>query len=162
MSQLSAQSIRRLCEATPPLITPFSPMKEIINGKSYGLGPASYDVRIAQPLTLYPIRGSAGSHSGLASTVERFNIPYNVAGYIYDKSSNARVLVTSLSPLFDPGWRGYATLELANLGDTIVHFERGDPICQVVFHWLDEPTDRPYAGKYQDQPARPVRAIYEK
>ena len=37
----------------------------------------------------------------------------------------------------------------------------GDPICQVAFHWLDEATDRPYRGKYQNQAAKPTPAIFE-
>lgn len=158
MSQLSAQSIRSLCVGSNPLISPFLNGRKIINGKSYGLGPASYDVRIAQSLALFPIRGGAGNHYGLASTIERFIIPANVAGYVCDKSSNARVMVSMFNTLFDPGWRGHATLEVVNLGGEVIYFEKGDPICQIIFHWLDGPTDRPYNGKFQDQPDWPVHA----
>jgi dCTP deaminase len=37
-------------------------------------------------------------------------------------------------------------------------------IAQVVFHFLDEPAEKPYAGKYQDQERMPIparREIYE-
>jgi len=38
-------------------------------------------------------------------------------------------------------------------------------IAQVVFHFLDEPAEKPYSGKYQDQARMPVEArreIYER
>jgi dCTP deaminase len=38
----------------------------------------------------------------------------------------------------------------------------GDPIGQMIFHVLDEPTEQPYSGKYQDQPQCPIGPIDEK
>lgn len=62
MSQLSAQSIQRLCQprkwfglvAQQPMVVPFSSEKVVVHGKSAGLSSASYDVRIAHDLTLAP------------------------------------------------------------------------------------------------------------
>lgn len=62
MSQLSAQSITKLCRPTKwlglvkqqPMIVPFVPEKTVTNGKSYGLSASSYDVRIAHDLVLGP------------------------------------------------------------------------------------------------------------
>jgi hypothetical protein len=83
---LSAQSIRRRCvEHDPPLVTPFVERDVSPGGKSFGLGPASYDVRLDQRLRLPP-HGFA-----LASTLERFCMPVDVAGTVRDKSSWARV-----------------------------------------------------------------------
>jgi dCTP deaminase len=95
----------------------------------------------------------------LANTMEDFSIPHNVAGYICDKSTYARLHVTLFNTLFDPGFIGNATLEIVNLSGQVVTIKAGDPICQFAFHWLDQPTDRAYAGKYQKQPKRPVPAI---
>lgn len=145
MSQLSAQSIRRLCETDAPMITPFVNEKTIAHGTSYGLSAASYDARIAHDLRLY--RGQAS----LAHTIEDFNIPHNVVGYVVDKSTFARRFVSAMNTLIDPGFRGNLTLELANVGAQMVEIKAGSPICQIAFHWLDEPTDRPYRGKYYDQ-----------
>jgi hypothetical protein len=39
---------------------------------------------------------------------------------------------------------------------------RGCPIAQIIFHILDEPTEAPYEGKYQDQRSGPVPAIFER
>lgn len=146
MSTLSSQSIRKLC--TKPLITPFSDQRHVVNGKSWGLGPASYDLRIAHDLTLgaYP-----GVNFALATTIEKFCLPDNVVGSICDKSSYARVFVSAFNTLFDPGFEGDAVLELVNHGNQTIHIKAGDPICQISFQWLDEPTDRPYRGKYQEQ-----------
>lgn len=145
MTQLSAQSIRTLCERTPPLIVPFVDRKVVVNGKSYGLSAASYDVRIAHDLTLM------SGEASLAHTLENFNMPPDVVGYVVDKSTYARRFVTAFNTLLDPGWHGNLTLELVNLGPSLVEIQAGDPIVQIAFHWVDEITDRPYAGKYQAQ-----------
>lgn len=168
------------------MISPFSDKKQVVNGKSWGLSAASYDIRIAHDLVLGPHPGFmlnklilSRDHTdvaleeykealtdlppsfALANSIEDFCMPHDVVGYVCDKSSYARVMVSAFNTLFDPGFQGNATLELVNLGDQIVEIKRGDPICQIAFHWLDEATDRPYSGKYQFQPARPVPAIHE-
>lgn len=145
MSQLSAQSIRKLCLGDRPLISPFVGEKTVLNGTSYGLSAASYDVRIAHDLSLLSRQAS------LAHTVEDFCLPDNVVGYVVDKSTYARRFVSAFNTLLDPGWSGNLTLELVNHGPCPVDIKAGDPICQIVFHWLDEPTELSYAGKYQGQ-----------
>lgn len=188
MSQLSAQSIRKLCVNEPHMIAPFVGEKIVVNGKSYGLSGASYDVRIAHDLTLGPspdkllasmmlrnrqymadailemwrvkLQNLPPSHA-LAHTIEDFNMPHNVVGYVCDKSTYARVFVSAFNTLFDPGFKGNATLELVNLGDQTVTIKAGDPICQFTFHWLDEATELPYSGKYQNQTKAAHGARYE-
>ncbi len=173
MSVLSAQSIRRLCIPRPvgvyypmigdpiriepleAMITPFTE-RGVVSGKSYGLSACTYDCRIDQDLIIFPRRAE------LASTIERFALPHNVCGSVLDKSSWARLFVSAMNTHLDPGWTGWLTLELINHSDNIVSLNKGDPVCQIKFEWLDEPTDLPYVGrKYSDQPARPVLAIIE-
>lgn len=154
---LSAQTIRALCEGDRPMIAPFVGEKTLSpSGKSFGLSACSYDIRIAQGLILMP-----GEFS-LASTVERFDMPHDVAGFVTDKSTFARLGVSAFNTLLDPGWRGTLTLELFNTTREAVVYEAGDPVAQIVFHCLDRPTERAYQGKYMDQPARPVGAIEER
>lgn len=155
MSQLSAQSITRLCRTENPMITPFVGEKVVHNGMSYGLSAASYDVRIANDLVLRP-RGYS-----LANTLEDFDMPANVVGYVYDKSSWARKFVSAFNTLIDPGFKGNLTLELVNNSIETVELRAGDPICQIVFVWLDEATERPYQGKYQNQKSEPQPFIYD-
>lgn len=191
MSQLCAQSIKRLCqdykwwsfdlikETNPlytytrqvPMIEGFVDTKSIHveSGKSYGLSAASYDCRVVEAINLDP------QEACLVHTVERFCIPDNVCGYVLDKSTYARVFVTLLNTLFDPGFSGikegqtleetkdpYASgvLEVINLGKYPISIPAGSPICQFAFHWLDKKTDRPYRGKYSGQKGAQA-AIFE-
>lgn len=143
MSILSSQSIRRL--GYLGMITPFTDEKVVVNGTSYGLSAASYDVRIAHDLTLAPGQAS------LAHTIEDFHMPRNVCAFVVDKSTYARRFMSAMNTLIDPGFIGNLTLELVNHGPERIVIKSGDPICQIVFHFLDEPTERPYVGKYQHQ-----------
>lgn len=160
MSVLSAQSIRRLCidpktmQGRLPLITPFTE-RGVLAGRSYGLSSCTYDCRIAHNLLLPVGQGK------LAVTMERFCFPSNVCGSLLDKSTHARLFVSAFNTHFDPGFVGHATIELVNLGDAVAEWQAGDPICQMKFEWLDEPTELPYQGKYQDQPMVPVGPIAE-
>lgn len=171
------------------MIEPFLAEKTIINGKSAGLSACSYDIRTKDRIELGPNPSEIISKAVLAATnrfdaaqvftdicvglreaapcralgvsLEHFVIPNSVSGYVCDKSTYARLHVTAFNTLFDPGFEGYATLELVNLGDENIVIEAGDPVCQLVFHWLDEATDRPYRGKFHDQPDRPVGPRFE-
>ncbi len=152
MSVLSAQTIRRLCFRTPPLIAPFSDLG-VFDGKSYGLSACSYDVRIARRLRLGP------GDAALASTIERFCLPANLCGSVFDRSSYPRVFVSAFNTHLDPGFEGYLTVELVNLGRDTVIYEAGAPVCQIRFEFLDEPAEVPCGdGKYQ--PDWPVGAVY--
>lgn len=154
MTVLSAQSIR-LNALNHGLISPFVE-RGVIRGRSFGLSACTYDCRIDRPLTV-PVR-----QSRLAVTIERFKFPSNICGSVIDKSSWARVFVSAFNTHLDPGWEGFLTVELANLGEEFVRFEEGDPICQVKFEWLDAPTELPYKGKYQNQPQEPTPAKEER
>lgn len=121
-------------------------------GMTYGLGPAGYDVRVQEEVILNP-----GDFS-LASTVEKFWMPLNMLGVVHDKSTWARMGLCVQNTVIEPGWRGFLTLELTNHSKQPILIHRGMPICQVIFHILDEPTDTPYSGKYQNQEAGPQPA----
>lgn len=166
MTILSAQTIRKHCViydqknnllpyfVPKPLIDPFIE-RGVQNGKSYGLSACTYDCRISDSLII-PV-----GQARLASTIERFCFPNNICGSVLDKSSWARVFITAFNTHLDPGWEGYLTVELANLGSEAAIFEPGDPLCQIKFEWLDEPTELPYRGKYQMQGPEPTPAKSE-
>lgn len=139
---LSAQSIRAL-----KILEPFAE-RTVAHGLTYGLGPAGYDVRVAESIDLRP-----GGFM-LASTVERFQMPRDVLGVVHDKSTLARLGLAIQNTVIEPGWQGYLTLELSNHSDWgHVCLYAGTPIAQIIFHFLDQETESPYSGKYQDQPA---------
>lgn len=151
---LSAQTIRDLC-LREKVIDPFNE-RTVVRGMSFGLSGASYDIRIAEDVTLAP------GEFKLASSMERFQIPRHICLIVHDKSSWARRGIAVQNTLFDPGWSGYATMELSNHGRETLIIHAGDPIAQVVFHLIDFATEQPYQGKYQDQEAGPQSARLEK
>jgi dCTP deaminase len=170
---LSAQSILKR-----KIISP-SVERTVVNGKSYGISSAGYDVRVdlsvgnavavmsrrPKPDELAPglfMNTAVGNPNDfmLAATLEHFNMPDDVLGIVHDKSSWARKGLTVQNTVIEPGWRGYLTLELTyhGPGDREIVIQHGDPIAQIVFHQLDEPTIFPYEGKYQDQERGPQPA----
>lgn len=152
MTTLSAQSIMERCLRYPPMVAPFH-RRSTCNGRTFGLGPHGYDIRIAQTIWLWPFWGK------LASSIERFHMPDDVCAEVKDKSTNARLFVFVQNTVIEAGWRGYLTLELTRFRPWPIRIKRGTPIAQIVFSQLDRKTDRPYEGKYQSQPSQPVAAI---
>lgn len=153
MTVLSAQSIRKA--------NIFSPFHErsVAHGMSFGLSAAGYDVRIAEGVHMW------AGHFQLASIMEHIEMPWNVIGFVHDKSTWARRGLAVQNTVIEPGWKGYLTIELTNHRDDPdkkgFYIEQGTPIAQIVFHWLDEVTEQPYSGKYQDQEAGPQEARHE-
>ncbi len=181
---LNDQEIKALCEAESlqwpgePMIHPFQAKQK---GKpSYGLGSFGYDLRLGSKF-LVPIGGInavldpinfphghfrqievketlevAPGSQVLAESVEMFNIPDDVAGVCWGKSSYARCgLLVNVTPL-EPGWKGVLTIELANLSPLPIKLHVGQGIAQVVFFRGNRP-QRTYAEKeaggiYQNQP----------
>jgi dCTP deaminase len=126
------------------------------NGMTFGLGPAGYDIRIAEDVTL-----SWHRRFVLASSIERFDMPNDLIGGVFDKSTWARRGVSALNTIVEPGWHGHLTLELTYWRWRPLRIAAGSPIVQIIFFRLEAPTEQPYAGKYQDQRAGPVPAIME-
>lgn len=136
------------------MIRPFVE-RGVFNGMSYGLSAAGYDVRLDQGITIHP-EGFV-----LASTLEHLDIPTDLLVTVHDKSSWARRGIACQTTVFEPGWRGFATLELSNHGYESIEIPSGAPIAQLLFHRLVEPTEQPYSGKYQDQGRGPQPAKEE-
>lgn len=139
-------------------LKPVEPMLRRLksNGMSYGVGPAGIDLRIVEDILLY--RGCFR----LASCMEKFQMPNNLLGVVHDKSTWARLGLCVQNTVIEPGWNGYLTIELTNHGINDIKIKSGTPICQVVFHLLDLPTNQPYDGKYQNQQMGAQPAILEK
>jgi dCTP deaminase len=151
MTVLSAQTLRK--------IRPVEPFvdRAKFNGMSYGLSSAGYDIRIDKDYTI----GRGGFI--LAASMEEFFMPNNVIAIVHDKSSWARKGLFVQNTVIEPGWTGYLTIELTYHGHTPapLNIPAGAPIAQIIFHFLDQPTEQPYRGKYQGQQAGPQEAIDE-
>lgn len=153
MTVLSAQSIWRRAIGCG-LVSPFAE-QAVSDGLTYGLGPCGYDIRIAEAVLMEP-----GRHGvWLASAMEHLSLPADLMAVVHDKSTWARRGLFLQNTVIEPGWHGHLTLELTWHGEDQLYIKPGTPIAQVVFHRLDEPTDRPYRGRYQGQPPHPVEAI---
>lgn len=135
---LSAQTLRR--------VQPVAPFVErsVQSGMSYGLSGAGYDIRIKDDTVLHP------RDFGLRETVEIFYMPDDVLGFVKDKSTWARQGLSVFNTIIEPGWKGVLTIELKNMGNTVLFMRAGDPIAQVIFCRLDDTTEQPYSGKYQN------------
>jgi len=174
---LNDREIEALAGAEPPLVEPFVARQE---GKpSYGLGSFGYDIRLgsrflvpqgASGVALDP-RGTSreGFHEVVAATafellpgafvlaesVERFNLPPDVMGLCFGKSSCARCgLLVNVTPL-EPGWRGRLTIALTNLAPLPIWLYAGQGIAQIVFIRGQRPgrtyEEKESGGTYQDQ-----------
>lgn len=174
---LSDQEIAALCEAEPAMLSPFIARQE---GKpSYGLGSFGYDLRLGRrilvPLggvdvVLDPVQFPKGhfrtldvegtfdlppNSQALAESVERFQMPDDVCGVCWGKSSYARCgLLVNVTPL-EPGWRGILTIALANVSPHPIRLHIGQGIAQVVFFRGVRPRrtygEKEAGGGYQDQ-----------
>lgn len=155
MSILPAQTIRALCvDCTDPMVFPFHERTRH-EGRTFGLSSAGYDIRIAETIWLWPLFGR------LASSIEYFDIPNDIECEVKDKSTNARLFRFVQNTVIEPGWRGWLTLELTRDRPWPVRIKAGTPIAQIIFHRLEEPTEQPYEGKYQDQRQGAQRPILE-
>lgn len=143
------------------------------------LQPSSYDIRLADRFLEYtvsateaiepraPIEGRMREvvvKSGdqyvlnpgafvLAASIEWFNFPNDLAGRLEGRSSWGRLglVIHSSAGFFDPGFKGTATLELANLAPYPLLLTPRDRIGQMSFLALTSPCENPYQGKYLNQ-----------
>lgn len=131
------------------------PCKAKAFGVSFGMSEAGYDIRIAQTVVLHPL-----CKFKIASALEKFTMPNNLVGIVHDKSTWARRGLSVFNTVIEPGWEGFLTLELVYHGFWPLTIQAGSGIAQVVFH--ETANTAQYSGKYQDQPNRPVQAIFER
>jgi dCTP deaminase len=89
----------------------------------------------------------------LGATREYLKIGESVVGFVHGKSSLGRLglAVHITAGYIDPGFAGYLTLELSNVGPHPIILRAGMPICQIAFAATDTPCLRPYKGKYTNQ-----------
>ena len=179
MSVLSGESISRMkvwADGRPQAI--FEPLvrrsRHQETNTSYGLSMCGYDIRLDQDVAIYP------GFTTLASTLERFSVPFDAVEVMHDKSTWARLGVQVQNTVAEPGWRGYLTLELT-LHPVIpigaswwkifwmrqllaaglyppMRLRAGTPIAQVLCHEVDKKTSGYGDGKYQNQSRGPQEA----
>lgn len=88
----------------------------------------------------------------LATTEEYIKASPKYALYVEGRSSIGRMgLQVQNAGFVDPGFEGQITLELFNASDVPIALKPGRRICQITIIELDEPTQKPYNGKYMGQ-----------
>ncbi len=93
----------------------------------------------------------------LASTLERVELPDDIAGRLEGRSSLGRlgIVVHSTAALIHPGMRGKIVLELGNHSRIPVALYTGMRICSISFEKLTRPAAVPYykqkGAKYVNQ-----------
>lgn len=87
----------------------------------------------------------------LATTMEKINMPRNLAAFVQGRSSIGRIGLTVQNAGFiDPGFTGHITLELVNESGAELLLVPGYPVGQLVFFETTE-VKNPYHGKYNGQ-----------
>lgn len=164
---LSDKSIR-----SNNLITPCEE-RGVFRGMSYGLSVCSYDVRVnlesCMPDDLENIENQRtvmtpdgegilleARQSLLVALQGEFDMPDNIVGFVKDKSTWSRRGLQVSQAVIDPGYKGYITLRITNVGEYELSIIHGEPIAQIVFQWLDTRPTKPYNGKYQHSPRGPI------
>jgi len=176
MSIKADRWIQHMAE-TQDMIEPFVANQIRAGIISYGLSSYGYDIRIANefkvftnvfntlvdpknfdPKSFVDITADycdiPPNSFALARTVEFFRIPRNVLAICLGKSTYARCGIIINTTPFEPGWRGYATLELTNSTPLPARIYANEGIGQLLFFESDEECMVSYAdkyGKYQDQ-----------
>jgi|AntRauTorckE6833_2_1112554.scaffolds.fasta_scaffold00427_18 dCTP deaminase len=99
----------------------------------------------------------------LAHTEEIVDIPASLSAIVAGKSTWARkgLTIHQTAGWIDPGFSGRITLELKNVGTSIIQLKIGDPIAQLVLMKNDKIPLNEYNGRYQGaehvEGAKPLR-----
>lgn len=142
--------------------------KLVVNGMSYGLSEAGYDIRIKQEVRFFTNEEGCWTvvegvfrkgRFALASAIEEFQMTENLVGIVHDKSSWARQGLSVFNTVIEPGFFGGLTLELVYHGIESLTIPAGTGIAQVIFH--ETSLSASYNGKYQRQSSNPEPARFE-
>ncbi|MBS7657660.1 MAG: dCTP deaminase [Candidatus Bathyarchaeia archaeon] len=132
---LQDSKIKRMVENKELIISPFE--IECLNS-------AGYDLRSSMDLLVYP------KEQKLISTLERIELPPNIAGFLHLRSSLIREGLLAGLALVDPGFKGQLTISLFNASHNVIKISQGEPFLQITFIQLQDKAEKPYSGKYQN------------
>jgi dCTP deaminase len=96
----------------------------------------------------------------LMGTIEEVNLPLDLIGMMYLRSTPARLGFGSwFQGIVDPGYRGTLNVALHNHSRRPRSVAGGQRICHIVFEQLPQAAAKPYQGQYQG--SRGVRPAKE-
>lgn len=124
----------------------------ISNSKSDMSDVSTFD-DLADKLELIRSQNKPHSSFQLLSTAEYVQIPSHMQAEVHGRSSLARkgLFVHVSAGFIDPGFHGQITLECINVAGEEILLLPGDRVAQIVFTELDQPSNNPYDGRYQNQ-----------
>lgn len=143
---LTKEGILEACRQAQLTIMPF----DLAN-----LQPTSYDIAVGafaqdDSFTSFDCLDVLPSHFASFLTVELVELPLDMVGHIYLRSSLARKGLGGIQlGRIEAGWRGKLVLEVSNAGDTPISIKRGDRIATVEFSRLARPVSEGYRGRFQ-------------
>ena len=73
----------------------------------------------------------------LVKTIEKVNMPSDLAGHVYPRSTLFRSGILLLATQISPGYKGSLIFGLANIGPSATSIELGSRIAQVQFTKVD-------------------------
>ncbi len=145
---MTDEDIKEACLWETPMITDFLGTR-LRNHVSSGISCIGYDARLKAQKShfLHP------KEFILIETVEKFNMPYNVAGFTYQKSTYARHGIITQTGVLEPGWSGSLNVGLFNAGSETIELFPNEGIIQICFFLTKHPEAHyaQLAGKYQNQ-----------
>ena len=180
---LNDKEIKKLAEKED-MIKPFVDHQVEKGVISYGLSSFGFDIRAGNKFKIFTDIDSAivdpknfnndsfvdkesddsviipPNSFALLYSVEKFNMPEDVMGIIYNKSSWARCGLIVNTSIIEPAFRGTVTLELSNTTPLPAKVYPNEGIAQVVFFRGKRPnkTYDERNGKYQNQGNKPEPA----
>lgn len=171
---LSDKTIKRLLEEKTLLVEPLG---------ENSIGPASIDLRLDSNFLVLDEHGmdivrldsaihyrevitghiTLPPHSFiLATTMEYIELSPMITGAVEGRSSIGRLgLFIQNAGWIDPGFKGNITLELYNANSLPIRLDAGRRICQLVLYNMDQPVEKPYAGKYLGQRGTTGSRVYK-
>jgi dCTP deaminase len=93
----------------------------------------------------------------LGATLEKIELPHDIAGRLEGKSSLGRlgIVIHSTAGKVDPGFKGNLVLEITNIGNLPIMLYPGMRVCQLLFEQLSSPVSKAYteieSSKYKNQ-----------
>ena len=150
MSILNDSEIEELVKAGKLISSSFSPANLTPNGYDLTIDSIRLDGQdgeveeaAVKPFSLFWV-----------STSETVDMPPNIGGKIWIRSSYARKGIFGSFGFVDAGYRGSLTLAFFNGSSKEVNISRGKTIAQITFLKMDGNAEKTYekrSGNYQDQ-----------
>lgn len=84
----------------------------------------------------------------LIKTIEKVNLPKNIVAHVYSRSTLFRSGLLFIATQVAPGYKGYLTFGLKNIGSSTIDLELGARVAHIQFQYV-EGGGKKYRGQWQ-------------